>query len=145
MGEDLEKVWKALADPTRRRILDLLRDGPRTTTAIAAAFPTTRYAIMKHLRVLERAGLVLVERRGRERWNHLNAVPLRAIYERWISRYADRWAVSLLSLKRHLERPRAQGEPAVYGPQDDEVSVGTMRKGTSLPHKVRRRERRRRS
>ena len=108
MDEDLEAVWKALADPTRRRILDLLRDGPRTTTAIAAAFPVTRFAIMKHLRILVESGLVLVEPRGRERWNHLNAVPLRRLYERWISGYADRWAASLLTLKRHLERPRAR-------------------------------------
>jgi DNA-binding transcriptional ArsR family regulator len=108
VDEDLEAVWKALADPSRRRILDLLRDGPRTTNAIAAAFPVTRFAIMKHLRILEASGLVLVERRGRERWNHLNAVPLRRIYERWISGYADLWAASLVSLKRHLERPRAR-------------------------------------
>jgi DNA-binding transcriptional ArsR family regulator len=108
VDEDLEAVWKALADPTRRRILDLLRDGPRTTTAIAAAFPVTRFAIMKHLRILEESGLVLAERRGRERWNHLNAVPLRRIYERWISGYANHWAVSLLTLKRHLERPGAR-------------------------------------
>jgi DNA-binding transcriptional ArsR family regulator len=108
MDADLQAVWKALADPTRRRILDLLRDGPRTTNAIAAAFPVTRFAIMKHLRILERSGLVLVERRGRERWNHLNAVPLRRIYERWISGYADLWAASLLTLKRHIERSGAR-------------------------------------
>jgi DNA-binding transcriptional ArsR family regulator len=109
MDEDLEAVWKALADPTRRKILDLLRDRPRTTSGIAAAFPVTRFAIMKQLRILERAGLVLVERRSRERWNHLNAVPLRRIYERWISGYADQWAVSLLQLKRHIERRSARG------------------------------------
>jgi len=108
MDADLEAVWKALADPTRRKILDLLRDRPRTTTGIAAAFPVSRFAVMKHLRILERAGLVLVERRGRERWNHLNAVPIRRIYERWIRGYADRWATSLLGLKRHVERVSAQ-------------------------------------
>ena|SRR5574341_10995 len=103
MQRELEAVWKALADPTRRRILDLLRERPRTTNGLAAAFPVSRFAIMKHLRVLERAGLVLVERRGRERWNHLNAVPLRQIYDRWISGYADQWAGSLVRLKRHVE------------------------------------------
>ena len=108
MDEDLEAVWKALADPVRRKILDLLRDRPRTTNGVAAAFLVSRFAIMKHLRILERSGLVLVERRGRERWNHLNAVPLRRVYERWISGYADLWAGSLLGLKRHVERTRAR-------------------------------------
>jgi DNA-binding transcriptional ArsR family regulator len=108
MDEDLEPVWRALADPTRRRILDLLRDGPQTTTVIAAAFPVTRFAVMKHLRILEHSGLVLVERRGRERWNHLNAVPLRRIYERWISGYAEYWAATLATLKRRLERSGAR-------------------------------------
>jgi DNA-binding transcriptional ArsR family regulator len=108
MYDAAEAVWKALADPTRRKILDLLRDGPRTTNRVTAAFPVSRFAIMKHLRILERAGLVLVERRGRERWNHLNAVPLRRIYERWISGYADQWAGSLLRLQRHVERGSAR-------------------------------------
>lgn len=107
MNAELEAVWRALADPTRRKILDLLRHGPRTTNRLAAAFSVSRFAIMKHLRILERAGLVLVERRGRERWNHLNAVPLREIYDRWISSYADQWAGSLLRLKRHVESKNA--------------------------------------
>jgi DNA-binding transcriptional ArsR family regulator len=76
-------VWQALADPTRRAIMDLLRQAPRTTGALAEQFPTTRFAIMKHLTVLETAGLVVIRRRGRERWNHLNAVPLELVYERW--------------------------------------------------------------
>ena len=108
MNDDLEAVWKALADPTRRKILDLLRDRPRTTNGVAAAFLVSRFAIMKHLRILERSGLVLVVRRGRERWNHLNAVPLRRIYERWISGYAGHWSGSLLRLKRHVERGSAR-------------------------------------
>jgi DNA-binding transcriptional ArsR family regulator len=102
-ADDLTPVWKALADPTRRRILDLLKDGPHTTGAICDAFPLSRYAVMKHLGILERAGLVLVSRQGRERWNYLNAVPLRQIYERWISGYSDLWAASLLELKRRVE------------------------------------------
>jgi len=103
MGADDGNVWKALADPTRRRLLDLLKEGPRTTGELSSRFPLSRFAVMKHLAVLERAGLVIVEREGRERWNHLNAVPLREICERWISGYAGHWAASLLRLKRQLE------------------------------------------
>lgn len=97
-------VWRALADPTRRSLLDLLRDEPRTTGELAAAFPdVTRFAVMKHLGVLTDAGLVVVRRRGRERWNHLNAVPLRQAYERWMAPYAERAAVAALRLKEHVE------------------------------------------
>jgi DNA-binding transcriptional ArsR family regulator len=103
MADDLVPVWKALADPTRRQILDLLKGGPRTTGEVCARFRTSRFAIMKHLSILQRAGLVIVERRGRERWNHLNAVPLQRIYERWISGYAGLWAASLMRLKQHVE------------------------------------------
>jgi len=70
---------------------------------LAARFPVSRFAVMKHLAILERAGLILAEREGRERWNHLNAVPLRQICARWISGYADHWAASLLQLKRQVE------------------------------------------
>jgi DNA-binding transcriptional ArsR family regulator/uncharacterized protein YndB with AHSA1/START domain len=97
-------VWRALADPTRRALLDLLRERPRTTGELAAAFPLSRFAVMKHLDALERAGLVVVRRRGRERWNHLNGVPLRAAYERWMRPYADRWADSLLRLRDAAEQ-----------------------------------------
>lgn len=98
---DTGAIWKALAEPTRRYILDLLRNGPRTTGTIAAAFPDlSRFAIMKHLRVLEDARLVLVRRKGRERWNYLNAVPLRDIYERWVSTLDNRWATSMLDIGR---------------------------------------------
>jgi DNA-binding transcriptional ArsR family regulator len=75
-------VWNALAVPTRRRILDLLRERPRTASELAEPFPATRFAGMKHLAVLQKAGLVLRRRSGRERWNHLNAVPLRRGYDR---------------------------------------------------------------
>jgi DNA-binding transcriptional ArsR family regulator/uncharacterized protein YndB with AHSA1/START domain len=92
-------IWRVLADPTRRALLDLLRDRPRTTGELAASFPTSRFAVMKHLGVLEEAGLIVVSRRGRERWNSLNAVPLRAAYERWMSPYAEQWATSLLRLR----------------------------------------------
>ncbi|PZG24004.1 hypothetical protein C1I98_35985 [Spongiactinospora gelatinilytica] len=81
---DEEPIWRALADPTRRAILDVLRGGARSTGALAAVFPTTRFAVMKHLGVLADAGLITIERRGRERLNHLNPVPLRMAYERWV-------------------------------------------------------------
>lgn len=101
---ELAPVWKALADPTRRRILDRLRHEPMTTGGLVAGFDMTRFGIMKHLKILEAAGLVVTRKRGRERWNHLNAVPLRQIYERWVDRYADVWSTSLTELKELTER-----------------------------------------
>ena len=104
MSDELKWVFKALADGTRRKILDLLSERPLTTGELCAAFPVSRFAVMKHLSVLEKAGLVLVRRRGRERFNHLNAVPLQELYERWMRPYEAHWARSLLSLKRRLEK-----------------------------------------
>lgn len=104
MDDKLDNIWKALADPTRRRILDLLRNGSRTTGAIVDEFPKlSRFGVMKHLDVLKEAGLVLVRTRGRERINSLNAVPIRMIYERWVSNYQDLWAGKLLSIMREAE------------------------------------------
>jgi len=108
MARDLDPVWKALADPRRRSILDRLRDGPKTTGELVRPFDLSRFAVMKHLRVLERAGLVVVRRRGRERWNYLNPVPIQTIYERWITPYAALWAMDLLELKRTVEGRRAK-------------------------------------
>lgn len=101
--EDL--VFAALADARRRRILDLLRAAPRTTGALCAAFPRLdRCTVMQHLGVLERAGLIIVQRRGRERWNYLDALPIQRLRDRWLSPYAEH-AVSLLArLKRDVER-----------------------------------------
>jgi DNA-binding transcriptional ArsR family regulator len=104
MARDLDPVWKALADPSRRRMLDLLRDGPRTTCDLCGSFESSRFAVMKHLRVLEHARLILVRRRGRERWNYLNPIPIQTIYERWLTPYAALWAGELLDLKRTVER-----------------------------------------
>jgi DNA-binding transcriptional ArsR family regulator len=104
MPRDLDPIWKALADPSRRRILDLLRDGPRTTWDLCASFESSRFAVMKHLRGLEHARLILVRRRGRERWNYLNPIPIQTIYERWLTPYAALWAGELLDLKRTVER-----------------------------------------
>ena len=100
-----DAVFKALADPARRRMLDLLRERPRTTGELAAAFPDrSRFAVMKHLGVLEGAGVVVVRRQGRECWNHLNAIPLREMYERWVAAFDDGWAASILAIERLSER-----------------------------------------
>jgi DNA-binding transcriptional ArsR family regulator/uncharacterized protein YndB with AHSA1/START domain len=104
-NEPGERIWQALASPIRREILDLLRDGPRTTGELAGAFPRlSRFAVMQHLGVLEECRLVLVRREGRQRFNALNAAPLRALYERWVSRYADAQSAAALALKRHVEK-----------------------------------------
>ena len=106
MKHDLDLVWKALSDPTRRSILDFLRKGPRTTTEIVEEFPDlTRFGVMKHLGVLRDAGLVTERWEGRRCYNSLNAVPIRLIYERWVSGYQDLWASTLTSLKEQLEAP----------------------------------------
>jgi DNA-binding transcriptional ArsR family regulator len=100
MPDELDSVWKALSDPTRRAILDLLRQSPRTTTAIVETFPElTRFGVMKHIDVLRNAGLINTREEGRQRVNSLNAVPIRRIYERWVSRYTDFWADKLLRLE----------------------------------------------
>jgi len=101
--EQLAPVWAALSDPTRRKILDLLRERPRTTGELADEFPTSRFAIMKHLNVLETAGLLLVRREGRERWNHLNVVPLQVLYDRWVKRYEALWVFRMTNLKSQIE------------------------------------------
>lgn len=107
-GPDPEELWRALASPVRRRILDALRSGPRTTSELDEILPElSRYAVMQHLEVLVGAGVVLVERRGRQRFNHLNPVALRAFYERWVTRYADATAQELTALRRHLEEEQA--------------------------------------
>lgn len=96
---DLEPVWRALSDPTRRAILDVLRDGPANTTALCTRFDhLSRHGVMKHLRVLEAADLMRVERSGRERINHLNVVPLQQIHERWLRPYEAVWANRLYRL-----------------------------------------------
>lgn len=96
MKDDLDVVWKALSDPTRRSILDLLRKSPCTTTEIVARFPAlTRFGVMKHLMVLRDAGLVQERWEGRRCINSLNVVPIRRIYERWVSGYQDLWVSKL--------------------------------------------------
>lgn len=96
-------VFKALANETRRQVLDVLKTGPHTTSGLAKLFPDLdRTTVMQHLRVLERANLVIVERRGRERWNHLNAIPIQRIHERWIGTYAAHAAEKLSKLEARL-------------------------------------------
>jgi predicted kinase len=104
MTEENDRIWKALSDPTRRSILDSLRKGPRTTTEIVEAFPDmTRRAVMKHIDVLRNAGLVITREDGRRRVNSLNAVPIRQIYERWMSPFAEIWSSTLLRIKGDVE------------------------------------------
>src|SRR5271166_3682777 len=95
MTETDAAVWKALSDPVRRTILDALRDGPLTTGTLCEKFDQTRFGVMKHLSVLEEAGLISVERRGRERWNYLNAVALKTALDRWLTPLQQLWSVSL--------------------------------------------------
>jgi DNA-binding transcriptional ArsR family regulator len=98
-------LFKALADGRRREILDLLRDAPRTTGELCRHFEATldRCTVMQHLGVLERADLIIARREGRHRWNHLNAAPIKQIYDRWISAYASEAVTLLARLKRDLE------------------------------------------
>ncbi|MGI5241487.1 ArsR/SmtB family transcription factor [Dactylosporangium sp. CA-139066] len=102
--DDDDRVFKALSDPTRRFLLDLLfvRDG-RTLTELESELSMTRFGVMKHLRVLEEAGLVVTRRSGREKLHFLNPVPIRQIHDRWIDKYTSDRAGQLLDLKRQLE------------------------------------------
>jgi DNA-binding transcriptional ArsR family regulator len=100
----MDAVFKALADPTRRSLLDRLFDEDgQTLSALEERLPMTRFGVMKHLRVLEEAGLVATKRRGREKLHFLNPVPIRLIHERWVSKYAEPWAATLTGLKKELE------------------------------------------
>src|SRR3954453_633337 len=101
---DDDRVFRALADPTRRHLLDRLfeRDG-RTLTELESELEMTRFGVMKHLRVLEDAGLVATRRSGREKLHYLNPVPIRLIHDRWITKYAERRVSALADLKSQLE------------------------------------------
>jgi DNA-binding transcriptional ArsR family regulator/uncharacterized protein YndB with AHSA1/START domain len=109
-------IWLALADPTRRRILDLLRERPRITGEIATHFDVSRIAVMRHLQVLVTSGLITSRKRGRERWHYLNAVPLQHMYERWVDTHTASWAAGLLRFGRQVEgraKRMNAGQPAV--------------------------------
>jgi len=102
--EDEDRVFKALADSTRRFLLDLLfqRDG-RTLSELESELEMTRFGVAKHLKVLEDAGLVVVRRSGREKLHYLNPVPIRLIHDRWIDKYTERSVTALVDLKNALE------------------------------------------
>ncbi len=97
-------MFKALADPTRRQLLDeLFREDGQTLSALEARLPMSRFGVMKHLKVLEGAGLVTTRRRGREKLHFLNPVPIRLVHDRWVSKYAEPWASALSELKQEIE------------------------------------------
>jgi uncharacterized protein YndB with AHSA1/START domain/DNA-binding transcriptional ArsR family regulator len=100
----MDEVFRALADPTRRGLLDeLFREDGQTLSALEERLPMTRFGVMKHLKVLEAAGLVVTRRRGREKLHFLNPVPIRLVHDRWVSKYAEPWAAGLSELKHDLE------------------------------------------
>src|SRR3981189_971902 len=100
----MDDVFRALADPTRRSLLDeLFKQDGQTLSALKGQLPMTRFGVMKHLKVLEEAGLVVTRRRGREKLHFLNAVPIRLVHDRWVSKYAAPWAATLSDLKHKLE------------------------------------------
>jgi DNA-binding transcriptional ArsR family regulator len=105
ISDRYDRTFKALASPVRRQILDVLRDQPLTTGSLCAQFAELdRCTVMQHLKVLEEAGLVIAARKGRERWNHLNPLPIHEIHERWIGPHAAAATARLAALKRTLER-----------------------------------------
>ena len=105
MVDGVDDVFKALADPTRRELLDeLYREDGQTLSALEDRFEMSRFGVMKHLKVLEEAGLVVTRKRGREKLHFLNAVPIRLVHDRWVSKYAEPWVAGLSDLKHELER-----------------------------------------
>ena len=100
----MDEVFKALADPTRRQLLDELykRDG-QTLSELESRLPMSRFGVMKHLKVLEEAHLVTTQKRGREKLHFLNPVPIRLVHDRWVSKYAQPWAATLTGIKKRLE------------------------------------------
>jgi len=120
--QDLSRVFKALASDTRRGMLDALRVGPLSTGELVMHFPVlTRFAVMQHLKVLVKSGLVLTRKDGRVRYYFLNVMPIQMLYERWVSRYEGMWAGALTDLKS-----RAEGGSARRG-ADHPPSPGDVR------------------
>jgi uncharacterized protein YndB with AHSA1/START domain len=100
----MDEVFRALADPTRRSLLDeLFKEDGQTLSALEARLPMTRFGVMKHLKVLEEARLVVTKRQGREKLHFLNPVPIRLVHDRWVSKYAEPWAAGLSGLKTEME------------------------------------------
>ncbi len=103
----MDEVFRALADPTRRSLLDeLFGEDGQTLSALEERLPMTRFGVMKHLRVLEEAGLVVTKKRGREKLHFLNPVPIRLVHDRWVSKYAEPWAAGLSELKHDIEKEK---------------------------------------
>jgi DNA-binding transcriptional ArsR family regulator len=111
----VDEVFRALADPTRRDLLDELhrRDG-QTLGALEGRLPMSRFGVMKHLRVLEEAGLVVTRRRGREKLHFLNPVPIRLVHDRWVSKYEEPWAATLTSIKATIEEAEMEKVFEIY-------------------------------
>src|ERR1700712_908157 len=102
----MDEVFRALADPTRRDLLDeLFREDGQTLSALESRFAISRFGVMKHLKQLEEAGLVVTRKRGREKLHFLNPVPIRLVHDRWVSKYAEPWVSGLSDLKQRLESP----------------------------------------
>src|SRR6202049_2351049 len=111
----MDDVFKALADPTRRSLLDeLFKQDGQTLSALAERLPMTRFGVMKHLKLLEEAGLIATRRRGREKLHFLNPVPIRLVHDRWVSKYAAPWAAALSNLKQELEDRKMQKIFEIY-------------------------------
>jgi DNA-binding transcriptional ArsR family regulator len=111
----VEAVFRALADPSRRRLLDeLFRNDGQTLTQLLAHLPSmTRFGVMKHLRILEDAGLMTTRKAGREKLHYLNPIPIRLVHDRWISKYAEPWVGAMGALKRDLEAENGTGAGAL--------------------------------
>src|SRR3979411_1869875 len=109
----MDEVFRALADPTRRSLLDeLFRQDGETLSSLEGRLPMTRFGVMKHLRLLEEAGLVVTRRRGREKLHFLNTVPTRLVHDRWVSKGAEPWAATLSGIKSQLEEETTMTEEA---------------------------------
>lgn len=107
-----DKIFNALADPHRRQLLDMLfqQDG-QTLNELCAPFAISRFGVMKHLGLLEEAGLIVTRKVGREKFHYLNPVPIQEVYNRWVSKYAQPWTQTLIGLKHHLENPPMTTKP----------------------------------
>jgi uncharacterized protein YndB with AHSA1/START domain/DNA-binding transcriptional ArsR family regulator len=111
----MDDVFRALADPTRRSLLDeLFRNDGQTLSALEQRLPMTRFGVMKHLKILEQAGLVVTRRQGREKLHFLNAVPIRLLHDRWVSKYTEPWIAALSGLKKRLENNTMQKVFEIY-------------------------------
>src|SRR4051812_20019341 len=111
----MDAVFRALSDPTRRSLLDeLFKEDGQSLSALEARLPMTRFGVMKHLKVLEEAGVVVARRSGREKLHHLNAVPIQLVHDRWGSKYSERWATGLSALKHDLEEATMEKVFEIY-------------------------------